>query len=50
MVADLQSSNLGTDFCNDAGGLMAESQGFSNEDVAVAEVRVVMEVGTAETG
>lgn len=40
----------GSDSHDDAGGFVAEGQGFADEDVAVAEVSVVVEVRAAEAG
>jgi hypothetical protein len=39
-----------TDSGDDAGGFMTESQGFADENVAVAVVVVVVEVAAAEAG
>lgn len=35
---------------DDAGGFVAEGEGLAHEDVAVAVVRVVVQVGAAEAG
>lgn len=48
-VAWLEGCDGGADCCDDAGGFVAEGEGLADEDVAVAEVRVVVEVATAET-
>lgn len=49
-VAGGERRDLGPDGLHDAGGLVAEGQRLEHEDVAVAEVVVVVQVGAAEAG
>lgn len=52
MVADLEGRGVdgGPDGGDDAGGLVAQGQGLLDEDVAVAVVAEVVQVGAAEAG
>lgn len=47
-VADLDAIGVGADGGDGAGGLVAEGHGLADEDVAVAVVAVVVQVGAAE--
>lgn len=49
-VAWLEVGDVGADGCDDARRLVAEGEGFADENVAVAEVRKVVQVGAAEAG
>lgn len=49
-VAGLEVRDGGARGGDDAGGFVAEGERFADEDVAVAEVRVIMEVAAAEAG
>lgn len=48
-VAWLEIRHRGANSGNDSGRFMAETERFANEDVAVAEVGVVVQIAAAET-
>lgn len=49
-VSGFQTLDRRACFCDNAGGLMAKGERFSDQDVAIAEVRIVVEVAAAEAG
>jgi len=50
LVSGLEVRDGGAYGADYAGGLVAEREGFADEDVAVSEVGVVVEVAAAEAG
>lgn len=48
-VSNFQVCDTWANSCHDAGGLVTKSEGFLDDDIAVAVVVEVMEVGAAET-
>ncbi len=50
VVADLERGHAGADSGDGAGGFMAQSDGLSDQDIAVAVVVEVVEVRAAEAG
>lgn len=49
-VAYLERGDVGAEGCDCAGGFVAEAHGFADDEVAIAAVGVVVEVGAAEAG
>jgi hypothetical protein len=49
-VADFEGCYFGADGCDCAGGFVAETHGRADDEVAIAAVGVVVQVGAAEAG
>lgn len=49
-VSNSEGRDAGSDGGDDTGGFMAQRQGFANEDIAIAEVGVIVQVGATEPG
>lgn len=49
LVADAEARGCGADGHDHTGGLVAEREGLADDDIAVAVVVVVVQVGAAET-
>lgn len=49
VISDGKVCDIGGDSCNDTARFVAKSKGLLDENVAVAEVVVVVQVGTAES-